>query len=300
VKQLKLPNFFIIGAPKSGTTTLSLALAQHPQIFMPKARELHYFAPDLFPGRGISKSTYTRLFRDAAGYPAIGDKSVWYLYSAAAPDLILDTCPDARVLIMLRNPVEMLSSLHNQYLFSNRENHKIFYEALTAEVMRRQGKDVPATVENPWFLFYTEIGKYSKHVVRYLERFGKDKVKIVIFDDFIADPAGVYRSIFSFLGVDQDFQPVIETHNPRKTVRSRLVSKITNPPIAVKSFLRKILPFVIRRNLLKTVYRLNTRPIVVEEVESRARQWILDHVKEDVEHLQDHICRDLSLWLNPS
>ena len=138
---MKIPNFFIVGAPKCGTTAMNDYLDQHPDVFMAH-KELHYFGNDLQVKNRISEQEYLQHFKDAVNEKIIGEASVWYLFSATAAKEIKSFSPDAKVLIMLRNPVDVIYSLHSQHLYDGNEDVLDFESALALDDERKAGRGI--------------------------------------------------------------------------------------------------------------------------------------------------------------
>jgi len=144
---MRTPDFFIVGAPKCGTTAMSDYLRQHPEIYMPQRKEPHFFGSDLdapYPYFIRDKEQYFSLFAEAKDEKRVGEASVWYLYSKRAAFEIKEFCPTASIIIMLRNPVDMIYSLHSQRLFTGNEDIPDFEEALEAEEDRKRGLRIPS------------------------------------------------------------------------------------------------------------------------------------------------------------
>ena len=291
-------DFFLVGAPKCGTTALYDVLSQHPEIYLPAEKELHFFAPDFYPDNYISWEQYDAQFNKFSHELIMGESSVWYLYSTEAPKLIYRYNRNARILIALRNPIDMIQSLHSQYLFDNVEPYTDLSEALSHEAERKRGELVPDTLYNPRILFYSDIVDYYGYVKTYIETFGKECVKVVIYDDFVRDPPAVIRDLYEFLNVDSGFEPVVRKVNVRKKYRSNLLRFLVNPPFAIKQFCRKLVPFQLRRSIIKTVNSLNA----VEcdcDCESRATEINIfseRHYKNMI-RLGELIDSDLSAWI---
>lgn len=199
-------DFFIAGAPKSGTTSLFHYLQQHPQIFMPVVKEPNFFAADLPNYRAVSQlKTYHQLFSAASAEQTCwGEGSVWYLYSRAATQNIKEYNPDALFLVMLRNPVDMLYSLHQNLLFSFHEDESDFITAWGLQPVRSQGQRIPARCAEPAVLLYSQVARYGEQLERLYGSFPREQVKVVLFDDFVRDTRQVYTEVLSFLGVRDD------------------------------------------------------------------------------------------------
>lgn len=291
------PNFFIVGAPKSGTTALYHFLRQHPQIFMPPAKEPHFFGNADDPERpSRTLDEYLALFRDGAGKPRVGEASVYYLYSRQAPQRIHHFDPNVRIIIMLRNPVEMIPSLHHQRVYSDNERLTDLDEALAAEAPRKRGElKIPRKTHNPRALFYREVGRYSVQVQRYLDVFPREQVHIILFDDFVADLPGVYRRTLEFLGVDPAFRPEFERVNDSQSIRNRHVRRWLERPLD-KGRLRGLVPF--RRQLYESVRRWNTMVGLKPQVTEEQKSFLRHEFAEDIRILSSMIGRDLSPWLS--
>jgi len=208
------PDFFIVGAPKCGTTSMAQYLNQHPEIFVIRG-EPHYFGSDLeYNKPRLTPRQYRKICAADAGKPLCGDRSTWYLYSRKAAGEIHDFNPEARIVAILRNPTEMLHSLHaHHYQRGRRDDLENFADALAAEPRRRQGLDIPANVRFPESLYYSEIARYSEQLRRYFDLFGPERVKVILFDDLKARTADVYRETLEFLGVQPDFAADFQIHN---------------------------------------------------------------------------------------
>lgn len=212
------PNFFIVGKPKCGTSTLHAILDQHPDIYMSKVKEPHHFHGEYMEEAGRRNTgyrglpyrelaAYLELFDDATTERIVGESSTGYLYSKRAAGKIAQFNPHAKILMIFREPVDFLRSLHSQLLRSANENEPDFRNALMLEESRKRGENIPATTSYPGNLFYTEQAKYSEQAERFLEAFARSQIKILIFEDFKKDNLGVYREVLEFLGVDESFRP---------------------------------------------------------------------------------------------
>ena len=228
---MRRPNFFIVGKPKSGTSALHAMLGQHPDIYMSAFKEPHHFARDhiessLRRGRGYrglpysDRDAYLSLFRGARHEKVVGESSTNYLYSRVAAREIAKFDPHAKILMFLREPVDFLHSFHSQLLRSGQENVGDFRTALELEETRKAGDQLPGTVSNPGALYYTDQARYCEQVKRFLDAFGREQVKIVIYEDFREDNLGTCKDVFRFLGVDPEFEPRITEANRTRGVRA--------------------------------------------------------------------------------
>ena len=214
----RLPDFFIVGAPKCGTTALYDYLRQHPQVFMPFHKEPLFFGSDLHHRYGkLTPTEYAALFRAAGAEQRVGEASAWYLYSATAAREICEASPQARIIIMLRNPVDVMYAQHSQLLFNQQEEITDFREALAAEEDRMAGRRLPPGPLRPENLFYRRMVRFSEQVERYLAAFDRDRVHIIVHDDMQDDTPKAFRETLRFLGVDDSFHPELHTLQREQT-----------------------------------------------------------------------------------
>jgi hypothetical protein len=188
------PNFFVVGAPKAGTTSLYEYLKPHPQVFLSRVKEPKYFTPQL--KESVSLEEYRQLYRDAAGIAAVGDLTPFYLWESTAPRRIREVSPDARIIVMLRDPV---ARAYSHYLMAVSLGHE---KASFSEALSRYGDREAAD----WWLssHYIEQGMYGEQVERYLSIFPSERVAILLFDDLVGNPQQVLTQIAEHLGIDPE------------------------------------------------------------------------------------------------
>jgi len=295
---MRKPDFFIVGAPKCGTTALYRCLEAHPQIFVPERKELHHFGTDLYsPTYVRDLDQYLALFAGAREEKSVGEASVWYLFSKRAAAEIKTFCPQARVIIMLRNPVDMLYSLHSQHLYNGTEEIQDFASALAAEEDRKRGRRLPNGVLAVERLYYREVAKYTDQVDRYLKAFRSENVKIIIHDDFKRDPAGSCRETFEFLNVDPNVAPAIRVVNPNKQLRSRTAQSVLNqPPSLLSKLVKPLTTPALRHRLFARAQQLNTSYKARPPLPRELRQQLQREFAPEVERLSTLLAKDLSQW----
>ena len=265
-------NFFIIGAPKCGTTSLSSWLSGHPDVFFAPNKEVNFWNTDhRLPGR-LPLGEYESLFSPAK---AVGEGSVWYLYSREAVPRILDYNPDAKFIVCLRDPAEMAISLHHQQVFNGNENIEDFRRAWSFETLRKQGASVRAS--EPSHLYYSEICRLGEQVERLLSH--TDNVHFVHLDDMKSCPQAVYNSVLDFLDLPRHDVP-LTPHNPASGRRSAGVRSAVRVLGAAKQRLglRKGFGF------LRAIDRLNARP-ETWSADPSTMQWLREYYREDSELL---------------
>jgi len=220
------PNLFIVGAPKSGTTFLYHYLKQHPDIYFPNFKEPHFFGSDLIRRNGaynLSLDEYQDLFK--TDKKIIGEASTFYIFSKDAPEEIYNFNPKAKIIIMLRDLVDLVHSLHSQFVFSGDEVIEDFSQALELEDSRLNGDRVPnqTTVVNK--LFYTSnILLLPSRIRSFIHYFGRENIKFIDLNDIKKNPKKVYSETLEFLNVDlnintDDFKII----NKNKTYKSKTV-----------------------------------------------------------------------------
>lgn len=300
---LKQPSFFIVGAPKSGTTALCKYLSRHPQIFIPAEKELRYFNSN-DPVFTLEK--YLNFFRD--GQKMIcGEGTPSYLRSETAAARIYEFNPEAKIIIMLREPVALLYSFHAQLLWDgSSEDETDFLKALNLENERRAGRCIPEKCSNVEKLFYRNVVQFTAQIKRYLRYFDKSKIHIIIFDDFVNKTDESYREVLRFLEVEYSFTTTFNSTNSRKKVRSYFLQDLYKRPPAKLLEIGKYfipLPQEQRRELLKKIqdYLKKTNKQVLSKDEKKLPIDIHKALQQEfipeIQQLSQLIDRDLSHWL---
>lgn len=289
----KLPNFLIVGAMRSGTTSLWRYLKQHPQIYMPSVKEPRFLtSSSLIKSRPIhTLEDYIELFRNAKDESAIGEASPHYLYPYRSTiPTIKDYLGDVKIIIILRKPADRAFSAYKHTSLIDRTEALSFEKCLELEEERRVNEIWPM------MHFYKDLGFYYKQVKAYMENF--NRVKVCLYDDLNVDALGLIRDVYNFLEVDSSFTPEVDVkHNispPKNKVLREFLLDYDHP---LKKLLRPI--------LLNTIGINNTEKLVnlfkhVDQIKIRpeTRRYLIDLYRDDILKLQDLIHRDLSEWLN--
>lgn len=303
------PDFFIIGAPRCGTTSLSKALSTHPKICFSIPKEPHYFST-VSQENGLSdvqKQYLDRFFPPRqAGCEAIGEGSVSYLYSPHAVDSILKLNPDAKFIAMLRNPVQMISSFHYRMLFTMDEDVEDFSRAWALQEKRARGEDIPRRCREPLLLQYAEVGKLASQIERFFQKVDPKNRMVIVFDDFIADLAAAYKKTLAFINVTDDDRQSFPKKMVSKTYRfSWLQRWLYRPPKPVMNIIEtakkkqekageKTEPRAI--SLRKRLIRFNVTKKKPVPIDDRMRELLRQTFASDIEQLGKLIGRDLSHW----
>ena len=309
------PTFLVIGAAKSGTTSLYHYLAQHPQIFMSPVKEPNYFAfankPPLLNGPGDTEFThsttvtstarYQKLFDDAPEIHVCGEASPSSLYYPQASDRIADVIPDARIIAILRDPVERAFSNFVMMIMQCREPLQNFSDAIAQESAR-------LTSGWSYFWAYTGLGFYYEQLARYYRRFPARQIHVCLLEDLSQSPQPTVSKLYEFIGVDPSFHPDTSTKHHQsgtpesewlhwftdKTGLERTLRRLCPPPLiqALSSSLRPVIDRVRDWQQVAVQRNLN-RPKI-----SRADgEKLRDLYHDDILRLQALIDRDLSHWL---
>ena len=294
----RLPDFIIAGAPKSGTTSLYFYLKQHPDIFVPDKKELHFFSFERLAANAAGpeddyilstlcadKEAYANYYRTANHHAAVGEFSPSYLYYCETAEDIRRMLGDStKIILMLRNPVE---KSYSQYMHQVRNNLErlSFEQALAAEPQRRAmgWSDI-------WR--YAESSLYAQRTRHFIRVFGRSKVRVIIFEEFIADPQNELSGLLRFIGVD-DRVPIDtgKVYNRTGKPRSRLAADLLAQPSLLKSVLKRIVPERMRSRIRLTLQDLNSAP--KEAMPASCRRRLEDFFRKDIADLETCLDRPL-------
>ena len=273
-------------------------------------KEQHFFGSDLAgTWKQPTPDKYFASFSGSESAKRRGEASGWYLWSRRAAEEIRAYRSDARIVAMLRNPIEMLPSLHSQYLFDELEDLGDFGEALAAEADRRRGKRIPPNNRGePWRLFYRDIVCFSEQLERYATAFGWAQLHVIVFDDLRKNPYATYRGVLDFLDVDTAFVPDLGVINPNKRTRSRRLKATMLRTIDPSSPIRRVgtraIPVhALRSAILKhgvtTLERMNTSFTPRPPLPPQVRANLASELVPEIHRLGELLGRDLTFWLTP-
>ncbi len=297
------PNLFVVGAPKAGTTALASYLASHPEVFVAD-KELSYFGSDLvFGAKGggrwrLAYEPYLQWFAGSGDTRYRADRSVFYLYSQRAAEEIHAFDPEARIVAMVRNPVDQMHSQHSEMLFQGDEDIASFADALDAEDDRRAGRRIPPGCLKAFGLQYRAIARYADQLERYLALFGPDRVCVVLYDDLSADTPAAYRGVLSFLGVDAGHRPSFEVVNANKVVRSaRMRDLLRQAPPGLRRLGRLAVPDDrARAALRRRLHTFNTKGAPRPPMDPALRTRLVEEFAPETRRLEKLLGRDLGAW----
>lgn len=296
---MNLPNFLIVGAAKSGTSSLHEYLKQHPDIFLPHIKEPMFFCDS--PGRvTVNLADYAQLFRAATSYKAIGEASTPYLYDLEAPMKIKNTLGNIPIIILLRQPAERAYSLWS-YFYHQQFETLSFEASLAAEAERKASIEFQkSSPVYPGYRFYFSSGLYAEQIERYISIFGKSRVHVFLFDQLKQTPDAVCRQIFQILCVDEQFTPKFAIYNEQKTSKIGWVSQLmtTHRPVTVDKIYNR-LPYLLREtafNVARFVYQLNSKPAKSEKLSPDLYRKLTEQYRPDILRLEQLLELDLSSW----
>jgi Sulfotransferase family len=307
----RVPDFFIVGHPKCGTTALYEMLRHHPQIYMPGCKEPWFFAPELHvrtpPRPGGTPSTldaYLSLFQAARPEQRVGEASALYLWSRAAASRIAEVQPAARIIAILREPASFLHSLHLQFLQIYVETEGDLRRALELEPRRRRGEAIPRHTYWPQALLYSDHVRYVEQLQRYHALFPAEQILVLIYDDFRRDNQATVRAVLRFLEADDGIPIELTEANPTVQARSQSLHQLVHAvgvgrgPIsrAVKGSVKALTPKRLRRKAMYATQRhiVFAKPNPPDE---RLMSELRSRFKGEVELLAEYLDRDLvSLW----
>jgi Sulfotransferase domain len=309
----RVPDFFIVGHQKCGTTALYAMLQDHPQIYMPVEKEPRFFVEELRPeprgGRRPTRPTtleeYLSLFAGAGPRQRAGEASPQYLRYAEVPAAIAELQPAARIIVLLREPASFLRSFHGQMLHNRVETEKSFERAVALENARRRGERLPRGCRRRGWLLYADHVRYTEQLRSFHASFPPEQVLVLIYEDYRRDNEAVVREVLRFLEVD-DSLPVEQVNTkPLQDLRVQRLHHLTvalqearrNPAVASPALraMARLTPDPLREALGSSWRRFIYRPRV-EPSES----FMLDlrcRFKGEVEAVSEYLDRDLvGLW----
>lgn len=297
------PSFFVVGAPRCGTTAISKALGRNPHISFSKPKETHFFLREYDDlsreevRRQYLEGFHPDLRRDSQ---AIGDGSVSYLYFSEAISRALAFDGRARFIASVRNPLDMLRSYHARLLFSLDEDIVDFSEAWALQEERAAGGRLPKRCRDPRLLMYGPIGRLGEQIARLFAVAGRERCHVVVFDDLVQEPRAVYQRLLAFLGVDDDGQTGIKRARESAGFKSRWLQQfVMNPPqwafrlidVGDAKMLRRL------NRLRKAIKKFNRAPEQRQDLSEGMGLTMRRYFAADVQKLSALLDRDLTHWL---
>ena len=308
-KNRLFPDFFLVGAPRCGTTAMSKYLSKNPQICFSKPKEPHFFSMlrRESPQLEIQADYLQRFFCHCTdSHKVWGEGSVSYLYYPAAIQAILAENPEARFIVMVRKPSDLLYSYHARLLAVLEEDETDFFTAWQLQEERAQGRHLPSHCHDPHLLQYAEVGMLGKWLEQLFDMVERSNCLVIVHDDFVNDTRSAYRQVLEFLGVDDDGRTDFPRAEANKYIRFRWLQRLLKrPPRGLASFVKtieqqqkrkkrkktrwmRIRKWLIKRNKVET-----GRPSLDPRIEEELRTTF----REDIRKLGQLLERDLSHWI---
>jgi hypothetical protein len=300
------PTFFIVGAPRCSTTAMSGYLRENPSVCFSTPKEPHFFSYVCRenPDRDLEKEYLQRYFGhyDPTRHVAIGEGSVSYLYDPEAIDRILAIDPNARFIVMIRNPVEMVRSYHMRMVYLLEEDEKDFRVAWELQEPRARGERIPSGCTDPRLLQYAHVARFAQHIERLRAQSSPEQVHVTLYDDFVSQPRQVYLGVLDFIGAPDDGRSQFPRRQPSKLYRSRRLQQVLfKPP---KLLTRLVDVDRIRalgsdsrlKRLRKALIRRGHITVATPALDPGMREVLRKAFADDVARLEQLLGRDLGHW----
>lgn len=296
---MTIANLYLVGAPKAGTTSLASWLSQHPEVYWSVPKEPYYWAAD-YPGQRAhygfdTLARYERLYDSPKARSARyrGDGSTTYLYSSAALPAILDAEPDARFLVCVRDPTQLVISYHRTQLVALNEDEPDF---ATAWARSLRG-ELPRTVVplDPQLVDYPGVGRQGEALTRLLALVPREQVCVVVLEDLVSAPAETLATVFGFLGLDPVDGVELRAENASdKMFRFRLLRRLQHrPPRFLSPVVRWLRQLSRTSPVLRALKRHGWRPSERPQVSPSVRAEVAAHFAADVDLLEEALGRSL-------
>ena len=308
-KPERFPDFFLVGAPRCGTTALSRYLTRNPQICFSRPKEPHYFTQlsDTPSTDELKKNYLDRCYTHCtSAHRAIGEGSVSYLYMPGVIERILHFNPQARFIVLVRNPLTMLPSYHLRMQFLLQEDEADFAIAWSLQSARAGGENIPKRCLDARLLQYSENAKFGAQIQKLFALAGRERTNIIVFDDFASDTLGVYRQVLEFLNVEYDGQTDFERRFESVMYRHRWLQQMLFVPATrggkvVDTLQRSARKYNAdgskRKSLIKRMTNLNKMRKSPKPLTPEMADTLCKALKDDNLLLSELLGRDLSHWL---
>lgn len=293
-------DFFIVGYPKAGTTSLYDYLRSHSGVFLPEVKEPHYFTQDYPGAREVtSDDEYLSLYYDSRPDQQCGDASASVIHSSVAVDQILERNPKAKFILLLREPLAAARSFHGELLHNLNENVTDLEQAWRLQAVRARGFEIPSTCREPRFLQYREIFHYRKQLPEFFDKVPAEQRLVLVFEEFFADPRAGYLQVLNFLGLEDDGRIDFGAVNSARRHRFRWLAQIHRRLVDGNGPIYRFLKWVLSSlaihpsNILAQFNRkAGGKPEISKTFEAKLREQFLADV-EMVEHL---LGRKIERW----
>ena len=283
-------DFFIVGAPKAGTTSLYYYLNEHPEIEMSTQKETDFFSDSAIQKQGLyygenrinTLEKYHNLF-PTTQEKKYGEASVSYLFYEDVPEKIKAYNSKGKIIIMLRNLVDRAFS---HYLMDYRLG---LISSTLEEVIECKSYNKKSKL---FYQQYIELGLYFKQVKRYLEIFGSENIHIILYQDFKNDIEVVMKKVYHFLEVDSKFEPKVEKKYNTFSIPKNNFIRIVYSFVGLRKFLKFVIPENLVKRMKNTFFKKDEKP----ELSLKLRKKMNELFLHDINLLEDLLSKDLSIW----
>ena len=309
-RTFQFPDFFVVGAPRCGTTSLCRYLARNPKICFSRPKEPHYFSRlDHDPSPDELKRNYLdkNFYHYGDSHEVAGEGSVSYLYLPGVVERINKLNPDARFIVMIRNPLTMLPSFHLRMQFLLQEDEPDFQKSWEMEASRERGQNIPKRCMDTRLLLYSQAARFGVQIERLFEVAGRDRAHVIVFDDLKADALGTYRKALEFLNVDYDGQTEFERRYGSQMYRWGWLQRLLFLPATstgktvetIQRRARKYNPDGSKQpSMIKRITDLNKMPTPATPLTPEMAAVVRETLREDLTHLSHLLDRDLGFWFD--
>jgi hypothetical protein len=296
----RVPDFFMIGVPRSGTTSLYHALQGHPAIFMPALKEVCFTCPELDPGTHRTQSRYftdradyLSLFAGARSDQLVGEGCIYNVYSQEAPRRIHELNPEARLIIQLRDPIEQMRSNHALKLIMLDLSDDDFGRTLKAQASVRVAGQPPPVNMRDYDL--RDKATVSSGVERFIAEFGRDRLHVSLYEDYALDPQATIRSTLRFLGLNEQFEPKVVRMVPNRRARWDRLNRAMGAPRLVDAA-KRLVPQRLHsrvRRVVEVGFGANRKVVARGPIDPQLLASLRDEFRPEVERLGELVGRDL-------
>lgn len=292
--------FFLAGYPKSGTTYLYDYLKNNPAVFLPSVKEPHYFTEDYPGAREVtSESDYLALYPASVGEQLCGDASASVIHSAVAVDRILARYPQAKFIVLVREPVAAVRSFHGELLNNLNEDVEDFQWAWRLQEARSEGREIPGTCKEPRFLQYSEMFRYREQLPTFFKKVPAEQRLVLIFEDFFADPQAGCLQVLDFLGLYDDCPVEFGAVNSARRHRFRCLAEAHHRLVSGNGPVyrgAKALLSTLRIHPSHLLARLNHKPGGGPPIDKAFEAELREHFRVDVETVEQLLGREVEDW----
>lgn len=297
-------DFAIVGQPKSGTTALAHFLSQHPQVCLSRPKEPEYFATDLMResdelhGKSLyflirAQEDYDKCFKHCENGRIKGEASIVYAYSKEAARNIYQHNPSAKIIIMLRSPVDFMHSMHMQLVNNAVETETDFARAIELESERKKGQNIPSSAKYPSSLFYTNRARYYEQLKRYYDIFPNENILALTNEEFRRDNDVTFKKVLDFLGVDVSFSPDFDAVHGSKKPRLATLNALAHSPQIKKPAYKMLGPRLFDK-LGKVTRSITLKEHPRESLNPVLEDRLIKELLPDIERTSQLLGRDLA------